>query len=72
MKAKKDSQIHLLRSTVLRLVRQKWELAPNGVCQADLESLYNPHLVMALSVRAKRWFVEIDPGLKPYKKGRYI
>ena len=53
-------------------MRQKWELAPNGACQADLESLYNPRLVMALSVRAKRRFVEIDPGLKPYKKSRYI
>ena len=30
-----------LRSTVLRLMRREWVLAPSGVCQADLGSLFN-------------------------------
>ena len=47
-------------------------LAPNGVCQADLWSLYNPRLVKALSAGALRRFVEIDPGLEAYKKVRKI
>ena len=38
--------------TLLRLMRREWVLAPNGVCQADLGSFYNPRLVKALSARA--------------------
>ena len=47
-------------------------LAPNGVCQADLGSFYNPRVVKALRARALRRLVEIDPGLEAYKKGRYV
>ena len=46
-------------------------LAPNGVCQADLWHLFNAGLVKALSARAERRFVEINPGLEAYKKGKY-
>ena len=53
-------------------MRREYVPAPNGVCQADLGSLFNARLVKALSARALRRFVELDPGLEAYKKGRYI
>ena len=53
-------------------MRRESELTPNGVCQADLWSLYNPRLVKAPSAGALRRFVEMDPGLEAYKKDRYI
>ena len=38
-------------SSALRLMRRECVLAPNGVYQADLGSLFNARLVKALSAR---------------------
>ena len=53
-------------------MRREWVLAQNGVCQADLGSLYKLRLVKALNARVKRRIVEIDPGLETYKRGKYL